>query len=112
MLAVFDRSNPLYREHRISLAWLADSLGVNHSTVYRWVTLGVDGCKLEAFRLGKKRFTTHEAYSRFLKVTNYADRKTGGKWKSQEARNGIRCNVGNPSPARECMGSVPIMGRS
>ncbi len=78
MLAIYNKDNgKLLRERRIALAWLASSLSVNHSTVYRWVTIGVRGVRLECFRLGGRRYTTHEAFSRWLATTNYE--WTGGK---------------------------------
>jgi len=39
---------------------------VQRSTVERWVRRGVNGIKLETVRVGGKRFTTHEAITRFL----------------------------------------------
>lgn len=83
------QTNPILRERRIALTWLAASLNINHSTVYRWVTIGVDGNKLESFRLGKNRFTTHEAFDRWMRLTNWETLHTGGRMKqeSKHARN-------------------------
>ncbi len=41
------------------------------STIYRWITRGIRGCKLEAIRLGGTLYTSREAMQRF------ADRLTG-----------------------------------
>jgi hypothetical protein len=37
----------------------------HHSTVYRWISRGVRGCKLEAIRLGGTLYTSREALQRF-----------------------------------------------
>lgn len=39
---------------------------VHYSTIYRWMTKGVRGRKLESFMVGGMRFTTVEAISLFL----------------------------------------------
>jgi hypothetical protein len=41
------------------------------STIYRWISRGVRGCKLEAIRLGGTLYTSREALQRF------AERLTG-----------------------------------
>ena len=42
---------------------------VHYSTVYRWMTKGVRGRKLESLLIGGVRYTTLEALARFLKLT-------------------------------------------
>ena len=42
------------------------------STVYRWATRGLHGCRLEAIRVGGRSFTSVEAVQRF------AERLTAG----------------------------------
>lgn len=42
---------------------------VHYSTVYRWMTKGVRGRKLESLFIGGVRYTTIEALARFLKLT-------------------------------------------
>ena len=42
---------------------------VHYSTVYRWMTKGVRGRKLESLLIGGVRYTTIEALARFLKLT-------------------------------------------
>ena len=42
---------------------------VHYSTVYRWMTKGVRGRKLESLLIGGVRYTTLEALNRFLKLT-------------------------------------------
>ena len=39
---------------------------VHNSTVYRWMTKGVRGRRLESFMVGGMRFTTVESIARFL----------------------------------------------
>lgn len=41
---------------------------VHYSTVYRWMTKGVRGRKLESLLIGGVRYTSLEAIARFLKV--------------------------------------------
>ena len=42
---------------------------VHYSTVYRWMTKGVRGRRLESLLIGGVRYTTLEALARFLKLT-------------------------------------------
>ena len=59
----------LLRERRISFSALAQREGVNSSTVWRWSLRGCRGVKLESFSIGAKRFTTAEAFARFVEAT-------------------------------------------
>ncbi len=59
----------LLDERRLSLAALAAREGVNASTVWRWSLRGCRGVKLESFSIGAKRFTTAEAFARFVEAT-------------------------------------------
>lgn len=61
--------NDLLRERRLSFAALAAREGVNASTVWRWSLRGCRGVKLESFSVGAKRFTTAEAFARFVEAT-------------------------------------------
>ena len=36
------------------------------TTVWRWVTAGIHGIRLETYRIGKQRITSQEAVGRFL----------------------------------------------
>lgn len=43
---------------------------VSIATIYRWLTKGVRGAKLETMVMGKARFTSKEAIERFLIAQN------------------------------------------
>ena len=62
----------LLDEQRITLNKLAQKEGVNPSTVWRWSLRGVRGVKLETFSVGARRFTTVEAFGRFVDGTTAA----------------------------------------
>lgn len=59
-------------EHRLSLSALARREGVSVSTVWRWTLRGVRGVKLESFAVGGRRYTTAEAFARFVDSTTAA----------------------------------------
>jgi hypothetical protein len=56
----------LLLEHRISLTQLAREQKVNPATPWRWVRNGVRGIRLETFLCGGRRFTTREAFARWV----------------------------------------------
>jgi Protein of unknown function (DUF1580) len=65
-------TNQLTTEDLISVAQLARSLPpgpsnkpVSPSTVWRWITRGVGGCKLEAIRVGGRFLTSRQAVQRW-----------------------------------------------
>jgi hypothetical protein len=60
----------LFTEDRVSLQALANELGLDRATLTRWADQGYQGVQLESYRLGKKRFTSHQAAQRFLAVVN------------------------------------------
>ena len=62
----------LLSEQRLTLNQLAQQEGVNTSTTWRWALRGVRGVKLETFSVGARRFTTHEAFGRFVAGTTAA----------------------------------------
>ena len=62
----------LLSEQRLTLNQLAKDEGVNPSTVWRWSLRGVRGVKLETFSVGARRFTTTEAFGRFVDGTTAA----------------------------------------
>ncbi len=64
--------NDLISEQRLTLNQLAKQEGVNPSTVWRWSLRGVRGVKLETFSVGARRFTTAEAFGRFVHGTTAA----------------------------------------
>ena len=62
----------LLSERRIPLAALGREENVAPSTTWRWVLNGVRGVKLESFSVGAKRYTTREAFARFVEATSAA----------------------------------------
>jgi len=60
----------LLSESRISPTKLARREGISPSTPWRWLLRGVKGHKLESFLVGGKRYTTLEAYQRFIVALN------------------------------------------
>lgn len=62
----------LLAETRIPLATLGREENVAPSTTWRWALNGVRGVKLETFSVGAKRFTTREAFARFVAATSAA----------------------------------------
>lgn len=58
------------KEKRISLTTLAREQNVNCATCWRWATRGAHGAKLETFTVGGRRYTTQEAFERFVAATN------------------------------------------
>jgi len=56
----------LLKEQRLSLTELAHQEGVSPPTTWRWAMRGTKGIKLESFRVGGRRFTTQEAFARFV----------------------------------------------
>lgn len=59
-------------ETRISFTKLARRENVHPSTIWRWTGRGVAGVKLEFFIVGGRRFTTLEAFARFVEATTAA----------------------------------------
>lgn len=59
-------------ETRMSLVAVARDAGRDKETIRRWCTRGLKLCprgpiiKLESYRIGAERFTTREAYDRFV----------------------------------------------
>jgi hypothetical protein len=62
----------LLQEQRLSLTQLARHEGVSVSTVWRWARCGVRGAVLESFNVGGRKFTTREAFRRFVERTTAA----------------------------------------
>jgi len=60
----------LLSESRISLNELAREQGVSLSTAWRWCLRGVRGCVLESISIGGRKYTTVEAYQRWVAITN------------------------------------------
>lgn len=60
----------LLNESRVSLTKLAQEQKIHLSTVWRWALRGVRGHRLECFSIGGRRYTTREAFERFVAATN------------------------------------------
>ena len=56
----------LLAEHRVALIDLARQQGVSVSTVWRWTMRGLKGIRLETFTVGGRRYTSREAFDRFI----------------------------------------------
>ncbi len=63
-------TDKLMAEDRVHLAVLAAELGLHRKTVIRWADIGYGGRRLEHYRIGRKRFSTRQAVSRFLAAMN------------------------------------------
>ncbi len=62
----------LLEEKRLSLTQLAKREGVAAPTTWRWAQRGVKGVKLETINVGGRRFTSCEAFIRFVEATTAA----------------------------------------
>ncbi|MCA9238362.1 MAG: DUF1580 domain-containing protein [Planctomycetales bacterium] len=62
----------LLSEQRMSFAELARHQSVSTPTVWRWSKRGVRGVQLESIAIGGRRYTTWEAYARFVERTTAA----------------------------------------
>lgn len=60
----------LLTETRISFTQLAQEQDVSIPTVWRWSQRGVRGHVLESFSLGIRKYTTREAFQRWVSLTN------------------------------------------
>jgi hypothetical protein len=63
-------SSDLISESRIPLNQLAREQNVALSTCWRWCLSGVRGHILESLSVGGRKFTTREAFARFIARTN------------------------------------------
>ena len=59
-------------EQRLTLTQLARQEGVSVPTPWRWANRGVRGVVLETFSVGGRRFTSIEAFVRFVEATTAA----------------------------------------
>ena len=62
----------LRKERRISMTKLARQEDVAVPTTWRWYKQGVRGIYLETFMVGGRRFSTQEAFHRFVAATTDA----------------------------------------
>ena len=76
----------LLSESRISLTDLARELGVSVSTAWRWTLRGIRGHRLECFALGGRRYTTRQAFERFITRTNGERLVSGQTPRQREAQ--------------------------
>jgi hypothetical protein len=74
----------LLTETRLSLTQLAHAEGVSVPTPWRWAQRGVRGIVLETFSVGGRRYTTREAFGRFVERSTAAAK--GGPAPSPAAR--------------------------
>lgn len=56
-------------EQRISFSQLASQQDVAVSTVWRWCTRGIRTVHLESINVGGRRYTSKEAFERFVAAT-------------------------------------------
>ena len=63
-------TNELLIEERVPLKTLAKELGVSRRTLMRWAIEGYRGQRLENYRIGRKRYSTRPAATRFLAAMN------------------------------------------
>lgn len=67
----------LLEEKRITLTELAKRENFNVATIFRWANRGCRGVRLETFMVGGRRFTTVEAFGRFVAQTTAAANAMG-----------------------------------
>ena len=77
----------LLHEKRISLNALAEREHLAIGSVWRWVTHGVRGVKLESLNVGGRRYVTEEAFIRFVERTTAAAGHRSGNAESPALRN-------------------------
>src|SRR4051812_42237987 len=63
-------TDQLLAETRRTFTQLAQDQGVSVPTVWRWGSRGIRGHVLESFNVGMKRFTTVEAFGRWIAKIN------------------------------------------
>jgi hypothetical protein len=63
-------STDLLSEDRLSLNQLAHQVGVSLPTAWRWTRRGIRGTRLESVAVGGRRYTSTQAFRRFVAATN------------------------------------------
>lgn len=63
----------IFDETKLSVSELARRENVSPSTVWRWTQRGCDGHRLETYQRGGRRFTSDEAFDRWLCRINHKD---------------------------------------
>ncbi len=87
----------LLSEDALSFPDLAQERNVTLPTVWRWVSAGLQGVRLESFRMGGKRLATRQAFLRFIAALNnlpLPDRAAIGRKKSVERAEKILARAG------------------
>lgn len=89
----------LLTEQRISLTQLAHEQCVSLTTAWRWVQAGRRGHRLESFHLGGRKWTTREAFARWVKATNphapsLASMRSAARQRQIAAANLVLANAG------------------
>jgi hypothetical protein len=82
-------TDQLLREERIALTKLAQEQSVSVPTTWRWTQRGVKGKVLASFSCGGRKFTTREAFQRWI-----------------SALNGERVTVENPRQRERAIGNA------
>lgn len=62
----------IFQETPLTLTELANQEDVAVSSVWRWVTRGVKGVRLESYSRAGRRCTSREAFARFIEATTRA----------------------------------------
>lgn len=62
----------MLNEDRLTLNELARQEALSPCTIWRWTGRGVKGVQLETFTVGGRRFTTKQAFKRFVEATTAA----------------------------------------
>lgn len=75
----------LLRETRISLTLLAQEQNVSVPTGWRWTQRGVKGHVLASFSCGGRKFTTREAFARWICAIN-GERAASGETPRERER--------------------------
>jgi hypothetical protein len=75
----------LLRETRIALTRLAQEQNVSVPTSWRWTQRGVKGHILASFSCGGRKYTTREAFARWIAEIN-GERVAGGETPHQRER--------------------------
>lgn len=75
----------LFTETRLAFNALAHEQDVSIPTVWRWSQRGIKGHVLESFSVGGRKYTTRQAFSRWLALTN-GERVVNGETLRQRER--------------------------
>lgn len=63
-----------------TLKAVADVNRIHISTVYRWVSRGIDGVRLETYRIGGRRYVHRRALEEFDRALNCSLTETTEVW--------------------------------